>query len=235
VLLPIIDWKGLWNARGSRIALISTAVVLVVSGVGTAGYYLWPEPAPKPPPPVSSALIVGAEYALTGDFNRLPMNQRLSWVNTQITKMTEMDDDEFIRTWNQLGHDKRKSIERNLDAVMRERLRRQAQEFQKTTPTDKTAYLDKCLDEFEKIERKVKKAEALNRADPNSAASRLSEQERRRQVQARENADFSREGARFMLSESADQRTKTVSFLAAASKRQVQRHIKEFLGGGRRR
>jgi len=226
VLLPVVDWKGLWNAGGPRKAFIGLATTFVLSGVGTAGYYLWPEPAPKPPPPADSTLVQGAEYAAGTDFTRLPMDRRLAWIETQIKMATEMSEEEFINIWKLMGDEKRNLIQKHLDAVARERVRRQVSQYYRLPPKEKTAYLDQCLDEFEKIDNRISRA-----MESTDEFTQLSSEEKRRKIQEQENRDFTRESARLMLGEPADQRAKTVTFVAALGKRQTERHIKDILSG----
>lgn len=228
MLLPVVDWKQLLEKRGVKAIIMCAAGVVLAASAGALGYYLWPEPAPKPPPPVATSTIgENADYVASDDFNRLPIEKRLGWVESQISKTLAMDDDEFARTWHSMDKEKRERILRNLDAVARARLKKQVREYSKLAPADRKAYLDERLDEFEKMDRKLRKAFG---PPPGTPAPTTSSSEETRKRYARENADFKREASRFMVHESAEQRAKTVSFLAALGKRQGERKMGDIFG-----
>ncbi len=236
MLLPVIDWKGLLKDRRPRIVLMGAATLLLVAAGGALGYYLWPDPAPKPPPPIaSSTLSQRAEYAATEDFNRRPMDQRLAWVEGQIQKTLEADDADFIRAWESLNPVQRERLRDNLEIVGLERMRRNVREFYKLPPSARTAYLDETLDELEKIDRKVRKALGSTNDPPphlrNVAGTQpLSQQQIDRERLAAEDARLRKHATRMMVNEPADQRAKTVSYLAEMGRRQVQRTIGKALG-----
>lgn len=226
MLIPVIDWKDLKSARVLKIALISLGGVLGLGGVGAAGYYFWPEPAPKPPPDVETASRdESANFAASDDFTRLPLKQRVKWTEGQMQKMLETDDDELAAYWRDMGEERRNRIRDNMRAVMRERTRRQMNEYFKLSGDDRKEYLDGRIDEMEQWGKKVRKMFPRRRGAPRDGESDADAEKR---IAARR-ARFARGADRFMK-EPADQRAKTIAYFSAFAKRHNERGLGRFFG-----
>jgi acyl-homoserine lactone acylase PvdQ len=236
MLMPVVDWKELWGKRGVRVSLISGLAVLGLAGIGTAGYYLWPEPAPAPPPPAeTSTFSDNADYLATDDFSRQPMDKRLAWIETRIQRDLDVEDDEMLEAWESMDEATRKRIRDNIRPVMQERARRQARTYAKLRGEERTAYLDERIDEFEQWHPKLHKMfGSPDRRGPDARRDyenmtdeeldALRERRRQRMVQ---------ETHKFMTEMSSDDRAKQMSFFTAIGKRRAQRGLVRFFGRGR--
>lgn len=150
MLRPVIDWKELWGKRGFKAAVIGLCTVFVLSGVGVAGYYLWPEPAPKPPPPVQTATTQEArEYLASEDFKRLPLEQRSEWMEQARGRMAQMDDEERRNLWQNTDEETRRRIGENMREMMMERMTRDVETYHSLPVSEREAFLDKKIDEME--------------------------------------------------------------------------------------
>jgi hypothetical protein len=239
MLLPVMDWKGLFSTRGPKISLIGIAAVVLLGAGGVTGYYLWPEPAPKPPPPVATATLdQNAEYAISDDFNRLPMKKRLAWAEDQLKRVLSMDDEEVIRTWKAMGKEKRDRLFRNADAVVQEHVRQNVHKYHELPPSERKAFLDERLDEIDKIDRKLRKAiESTEGPRPRSAGGggfaggTAGDWDRmHRERMAAQDAGFRKGATKWMVNEPADRRAKAVTYFAALGKRQAERGIERLFG-----
>lgn len=235
MLMPVLDWKEALAKRGVRIALIATGVVVGLSGIGVGGYYLWPEPAPKPPPPdATSTLQDQAEYAATEDFSRLPMRKRVAWVDKQITRANEMNEDEFVQMWKDLGPEKREQIRDNLDDVMEARVNKHADDYIKLPREERDAYLDKRIDEMQGWRKKLRRVFDDRRENRKNPMNELSPEERARE-RARRRAHAVREMREFMTEKGGARRAKMMKYFADMGKRRKERGMGPTLGRGRKR
>jgi hypothetical protein len=234
MLLPMIDWKKTLTGRGAKVALISVGVVVGLSGIGMAGYHLWPEPAPEPPPPVETATPDdNVEYAASEDFNRLPMADRLAWIEEQSAHVDDVDDDEFANAWKDLDEATRDQIRKNMRPVMRERVKRQVNEYHRLPPDQREAYLDQRIDEEQAWRSKFRK---MFRRDEDGSPRRGDDldQERRDLDREARRARFAKEMHRFMTKEPAGRRAKTMSYFSAMGKRRAERGLIRMFRRGRR-
>ncbi len=250
MLLPVINWREWKGKRVAKVVLIGLVGVAGLVGIGTAGYYLWPEPKPKPPPPIDTATPTeNAEYAASDDFKRLPMKQRLAWLDTQMKMIDRMGDDEFRENWEKIDESTRARIRENMDEVMHERGRRQINEYHKLPTSEREAYLDERLDEMNRWGRRTRimfgsrgrggrgprgghrgdRAEAGRR---DGAGHPEGQANRRRRGPGGERF---REGAhRFMVEQSPDRRAKTVAYFSAMARRRAERGEGGLFNRGRR-
>ncbi len=226
MLIPVMDWKDLKNARVLKIALISLGGVLCLGGIGTAGYSLWPSPPPKPPPNVETASRdESADYAASDDFNRLPLKQRVAWTEGQMQRILETDDDELAAYWQDMGEERRKRIRANMHAVMEARTKRQIIEFSKLSEDGRSDYLDDRIDEMEQWGKKVRAMYPRRRGGPRDGESDADREKRIATGRAR----FARGAHRFMK-EPADQRARTIAYFSALAKRHNERGLGRFFG-----
>ncbi len=152
MLLPTIDWKALRDKRGFKVALIALCVLVVLGGAGVAGYYLWPEPAPKPPPPVATATTQEArEFLASEDFSRLPLDQRMEWMDQARQKMDEMDEEERRKLFESVDENTRHQIGENMRKMMMERMTRDVETYYSLPEAEREAFLDKKIDEMEQF------------------------------------------------------------------------------------
>ncbi len=150
MLMPTIDWKALWDKRGFKATVIGAATVLALSGVGVAGYYLWPEGAPKPPPPVETATTQEArEYLASDDFKQLPLDQRTEWMGQAMRKVAQMEDEERRNLWRNTDEQTRRRIGENMREMMTERINRDVETYHSLPESEREAFLDKQIDEMQ--------------------------------------------------------------------------------------
>jgi hypothetical protein len=202
-------------------------VLLGLGGVGAGVYYVWPEPAPKPPPPVENV-----DYAASEDFNRLPMKKRLDWVERQIAKGMEMDDDEFVKFWQDMDRDKRERIQDNMQGVMRERTKRHVDEFHKLPRDQRQAFIDQRIDGMEQFHSRF--AGMRRFAEGRDQTDTRTPEERERDKAMREAQMFA-ELHNFMTKEPGGQRAKTIAYFAAFEKRRIARSLNRFLKPSRKK
>jgi hypothetical protein len=234
MLLPVIDWKELMEKKGARIALVCIAAVASLGGVAVGGYYLWPGPTPKPPPPVASSTMGQTiDYAASTDFERLPMNQRLAWIDGQAKKLAQMDDDDFARTWRETDEATRDKIANNLRTVMRERTRRDVDQFFTLPKEQREAFLDKRLDEMKQWDPKMHKLFGGRRPGAMRGAAAAGSQptdEFKQRERRANNARFLSDTYNFMNNESADRRNMTFKYFSEIGRRRVERGDAHFPG-----
>ncbi len=152
MLRPMIDWQALWKRRGLRSAILSLGAVLVLSAVGAGGYVLWPEPSPPPPPPAASTTTAEAQaFVGSDDFEKLPMDRKITWVEERMQKMTEMDPEEFRKSWEDMDEQTRRRIHENLMPVMEARMQREVDAYHRLPASEREAYLDKLIDQMERF------------------------------------------------------------------------------------
>jgi hypothetical protein len=225
MLLPVIDWKELFQNRGIKIAAICAAAVAALGGIAVGGYYLWPEPGPKPPPPASATVDQSIDYAASGDFGRLPMNKRVAWVEGQINKLANMDDDEFIRTWRETDQATKNRIASNMRDVMRERMKRHVDEYFALPKDEREAFIDGRLDEMKQFESKFRMMRGRRPRDQEGERPPTTQptDEAHRQEHRMMSARFLSDAYSFMNNESADRRTKTFKFFSDVNRRRTER------------
>ncbi len=149
MLLPAIDWRELWGKRGFKATVIGLSAVCALAGVGVAGYYLWPEPAPKPPPPVETATTQEArEYLASDDFKQQPLDQRIEWMGQAWERMSKMDEEERRRLWENMDEQTRDQIRDNMRGMMMERMERNVQTYHSLPASEREEFLDKQIDEM---------------------------------------------------------------------------------------
>ncbi len=150
MLMPVVDWKNLWAKRATRIIVVSLGLLVSLSGVGVAGYYLWPEPAPKPPPPVGTATTQESrDYLASNDFRRLPLDQRVKWLDDQRKTVTNMSPEDRRNLWQNTDEQTRHKIGENMRATMEERFARDVSTFNSLPPSERDKFLDKKIDEMQ--------------------------------------------------------------------------------------
>ncbi len=149
MLIPAVDWKALWGKRAFRTAVIGLCSAFALSGVGVAGYYLWPEPAPEPPPPAETATTQEArEYMASDDFNRLPLDQRSEWAGQTMRRVAQMDDAARRDLWESTGEETRDRIRENMRQMMTERWNRDVETYHSLPASEREAFIDKKIDEM---------------------------------------------------------------------------------------
>jgi len=235
MLLPVVDWKEFLNKRGMKVVLTGLAVLVGMGGIGVAAYKLWPEPGPKPPPPVaSSTMEQSTAYAASEDFKRLPMEKRLAWVEGQAEKLAQMDDEEFARTWMSLDLETRNKVRDNMREVLRKRAERQADDYFRLPPAERKAFLDKQIEEMNQWESKFRKTFGRSRRGPGSQpAVRTGEPGPRSRTQEEREAmrqRFFADAHRFMANESADKRGKMLTYFSQLARRRAERGEGDFFG-----
>ncbi|MBN1344746.1 MAG: hypothetical protein JXQ73_18785 [Phycisphaerae bacterium] len=152
MLIPALNWKSLWKKRGFRAAVVGLSSLFVLSGVGTAGYYLWPEPAPKPPPPVQTATTQEArQYLASEDFSRLPIEQRIEWMDQARKKMDQMGEEERRKVWENTDEKTREKIGENMREMFRARMDHDVKTFITLPESEREAFLDKKIDEMQQF------------------------------------------------------------------------------------
>jgi len=234
MLLPVIDWKELWSKPGFRTTLIGVALVFVLGGIGVAGYRYWPEPAPKPPPTAPDTPIAQTmDYASSQDFNRLPMEKRVAWIESQMQRLGQMDDEEFAAAWRNMDKATRDRIQNNMREVVRVRMNRHIDEYFTKPKTEREAYLDQRIDEMKQWDSKFHKIYGRSgrgrtpQADPNAPPT--PEQQWREQERKGMQQRFMADAYRFM-GESADRRGKTAQFFNQIARRRAERGETDFFG-----
>jgi hypothetical protein len=211
---------------------VCLAIVAGLSGIAVGGYYLWPEPGPKPPPPVETSTVdQNINYAASDDFKRLPMNKRLAWVEAQSRKIGSMDDDEFVKMWRETDKATRDRIANNMREVMRERTKKDADTYFKLPKDQQQAFLDNRLDDFKQWDSKFHKMMGHQRgarpaAGPTSQDNDPFRQQERRAMHQR----FLTDSYNFMNNESADRRGKMFRYFTAMQKRRAERGEARFMG-----
>jgi len=151
MLMPVVNLRELWKRRGLRTAGIGLAVVLAVGGMGAAGYYLWPQRAPAPPPPAETASEEEARDYLAGDdFRRLPVDRRLEWVGKRMASMAEKDPEERRKAWESMDEETRRRIHENMREMMTERMNRDVETYHSLPPSEREKFLDERIDEMER-------------------------------------------------------------------------------------
>jgi len=227
MLIPVIEWNKVFSKRGGKIAVISLGVVLGLGGVGAGAYYLWPEPAPKPPPPIdASTPDENADYAASEDFSRLPMKKRLDWVERQMAKSTEMDDDEFVKFWRDMDREKRERIQDNMRDVMRERTKRDVNEFHTLPRDQRKAFIDHRIDEMEEWQGKFRR---IRRYEEGRDRTDTRTPEERERDKAMREARMGAEMKNFMTKQPARRRAKTMAYFTAFGKRRTERGLSRVL------
>ncbi len=231
MLIPVINWQKVFGAHGAKIALIALGVVLVGGGAGAATYYLWPEPGPEPPPPMETSTSQDdIQYLASKDFNRLPMDQRLEWIEGAGRKMINSGGDDVVGLWQDLDPAQRKQIRDNMESVMRERVRRQADRYHKLSGEERTAFLDKQIEEMEQWRPVMHKMMGRDRHWRQRPAESPEEERFRREERASREARF-REGTHhFLVEETGDGRAKSVAYFAALGKRRMEKGFGRFFG-----
>lgn len=249
MLTPVIDKKKWFGGPSVKIALIGLATVLCCAGIGVGGYVLWYEPPPKAPPPIeTSTMAENADYLASPDFERLGVDERLAWFDGQTKKAVNMDDDAFFEACKNVEESKRERIRTNLTLVMRDRLHRDVEDFQKTPGPERAAFLDEKIDEMKQSERKFNRVVGrggsgmLRFRPPGGSRGRSARaggtQEADQQFQRSERKAFRRHFKKqmqhFMVEESGDTRAKTVKYVTAMGRRQIQRDLERLVGRGRK-
>jgi len=249
MLTPVLDRKKLRSSSSVKIALIGLAVVLCLGGIGVGGYVLWGDPPPKPPPSVeTSTMADNADYLAGPDFERLPANERLAWFEGQMAKAVDMDDDAFFETCKNVDESKRERIRTNLTLVMRDRLRRDVADFQKLPASEKDAFLDERIDQMRQAERKFNRVVGRGastapgfvplggsrRRGARAGGTPDADREFQRQERKAFRRHFNKQMRRFMVEESGDQRAKTVKYVTAMGRREIQRSLERLIGRSRK-
>jgi hypothetical protein len=231
MLIPVINWREWLGKRGPKVVLISLGAVLGLAGIGIGGYYLWPEPAPKPAPPIDTTTPPeGTDYAASDDFNRLPMDKRLRWIESAMARISSMEGDEFVDHWNSLSEQQHRRIRNSFEAVMREREIRQVNEYFKLSGKDREAYLDERIDEMEEWDSIFHR---MRQPQPNRAVKPRegeSDEEFKRRQRAVQQARVAKEMDHFMLRQSGDRRAKRVAYFTALQKRRMSKGMRNLFG-----
>ena len=151
MLMPVIGWKSLWAKRGVKVIVIGLGPLLALGGVGVFGYYyFWPEPAPKPPPPVQTATTQAVrDYLASEDFRRLPIDQRIEWLDQQRQAVANMTPEDRRSLWRDTDEQTRRRIAENIGEVMEERMNRDVATYHSLPPSEREAFLDKKIDEMQ--------------------------------------------------------------------------------------
>ena len=149
MLLPAIDWKELWDKRAFKATVIGLSTVCGLSGVGVAGYHLWPEPAPKPPPPVETTTTQEArEFLASDDFKRQPLDKRIEWMDQARERMAQMDEEERRDLWRNMDEQTRRQIGENMRGMMMERMNRDVKTYHSLPASQREKFLDEQIDEM---------------------------------------------------------------------------------------
>lgn len=147
--LPTMDWKKQWGDRRFRTTVIALAVVLGLSGIGVGGYYLWPEPAPAPPPPPTATTQEAREYLAGDDFERLPVEQRVAWLDERRKGMEDMSPEQRRELFESMDESTRRRIGETMREAMRVRITKQVETYHSLPPEERKAFLDERIDEME--------------------------------------------------------------------------------------
>lgn len=231
MLIPVINWREWLGKCGPKVVLISLGVVLGLAGIGVGGYYLWPEPAPKPAPPIDTATLPeGTDYAASDDFNRLPMDKRLRWVESAMARISSMGGDEFVDHWNSLSEQQRRRVRNSFEAAMPERERRQANEYFKLSGKDREAYLDERIDEMEEWNSMFRRMRQPQRNRVVKQREGESDEEFKRRQRSVQQARVAKETDHFMLRQSGDRRAKSVAYFTALQKRRMSKGMRSIFG-----
>ncbi len=141
------------SQRSLKITAVSLAIVLGLTGLGWGGYHFWPRPLPKPPEP-NASVEQARDFLASDDFNRLPIDQRIAWVDQRMQKMSELGDDAFRRAMRDMDEKTRHRIHENMHAVMEARMDRNVDNYFKASEAERTALLDKQLDDMQRFMRR---------------------------------------------------------------------------------
>lgn len=134
------------SKRLGKKVLQAAVAVLLLAGVGYAGWRFWPVTAPDPEGLSETELVT---TIATVDFSRLSPEQRAAYAQRL------MADDVDRRAMFRQGHDlpeaERQQARQNMREIMQAGMNQRMNEyFQLTTQAQKNAYLDKMIDEMQK-------------------------------------------------------------------------------------
>jgi len=154
MLIPVVNWESLRSERGFKAGAIALVVVIVIGGAGMAGYYLWPEAAPKPPPPIETATTQEArDYLASEDFKRLPADQRNEWMDQHRQRMSQMDEEERRKLFDSMDDDTHRRIRDNMRQVREERMSRDIETYHSLPESQREQFLDEKIDEMQSRRR----------------------------------------------------------------------------------
>lgn len=134
-----------------RVGLVAAAVLAL--GTGTwAAIEFWPRPAPDfLDDPMDQVL----DYTLlTGDFNRLPLDQRLGLIKDLITRLKTMSAQDSLlmaQFATRLKEEARRQLEENAKKLAVDMLDSYAQGYKDVPPESRSDYLDQKAIEFTKL------------------------------------------------------------------------------------
>ncbi len=149
MLLPTIDWKKGWVDRRFRVALIGLGVVFVLGGLGVGGYYLLPAPTPQPPPPPTATTQEAREYLASDDFERLPVQERVAWLDERRKSMETMSPEQRREVWESMDEMTRRRVGETMREAMRERMIKDVETYHSLPPEEREKFLDQKIDERE--------------------------------------------------------------------------------------
>lgn len=192
-MMSSLDRKGSGEKRG----LVGTGrviVALVLAGAAAGGvYYFRPRPAPKPPPPPKTATVEEArEYLAGDDFDRLPMKQRMAWLEDRLEALSEMDEAELRESVEDMDEETRRRIRRNIGRVIFTQMSKSVDDFHELPESQREAFLDEQIDRmqtFRQVARKIR-----GPRDEQEGASE--QQDQAREMQARNEQDSRSETGR---------------------------------------
>lgn len=220
----MIDLKKIVATKAGKAAVISLSVLVVASGAGGAAYYLWPEPAPKPPPPPDSTHQENVDYMASNDFRRLPMDQRIAYIERRMKQVESMSDEEFFELWRNTDPASRHRIRDNLEQVMQARVNHHAKHYFKLGKKEREAYLDERIEEMELWRPKMRKLVGRSRTRSGRLERVPSEDkgfvERERAIRK---ARAIKNIGNFMTNASGDERGRTARYLTEIGRRRIEK------------
>ncbi len=247
--MTLVDRRTQKKRRGQTPSGIIIALLVLVVGAGIAAYYLWPRPAPEPPPPAETATMQEArEYLAGDDFDRLPMEQRIEWLEERLQTLAKMDEDELRESLENMDDEARRRIRSSIGPVMFARMRRSVDDFHKLPESQREAFLDQEIDRmqtFREVVRKMRgpRDEREGAPRPEAQARRApAEQGQGRGGPPRAGRDGARRGRGNMMNwlsrVPADRRARIISYRKAITNRMKERGIEPpgrrgGRGGGR--
>ncbi len=136
--------------RGVKIAAIGLGLVAGLGGLGAAAYYLRRERVPTPPPAATATDEEALSFVASEGFGKLPVDERIAWLEQRRETMAEKGGDGIRKLVEGADEQTRRRLFENMHAVMQERMNREVDAFHKLPPAERTAFLDKKIDEMEK-------------------------------------------------------------------------------------
>lgn len=137
--------KAIEKKSGNRKRTIVLIAVAYVLGLSCAGYYYFKRPV-SPPVEKSSDAV---KYMASTEFKKLSEDERKAYFKGVNEKLGE-DRGAFFREASSLSDDERKQLRENTGSIFRAMMNERVNKYFSLSKEEKTAYLDKMIDEMEK-------------------------------------------------------------------------------------